>query len=138
MDSILDTSHVDGVLEAMSETVDHADLRAELESSKEENSALKEENSVLKEKNLALKEELESYSPLEERYRSVLKTLSTKDEKMDEYELENRRLKLNEIGFKSAESYCKEYHVDKKRRSRWPDRIDKEWLLQQRFDDGHP
>lgn len=131
MDSILDTSHVDGVLEAMSETVDHADLRAELESSKEENSALKE-------KNLALKEELESFSPLEERYRSVLKTLSTKDEKMDEYELENRRLKLNEIGFKSAESYCKEYHVDKKRRSRWPDRIDKEWLLQQRFDDGHP
>ncbi|CAM9508667.1 unnamed protein product [Pylaiella littoralis] len=104
MEAILDMSEVGEVLETMSQAVDHADVQAKLASSEEENSVLKEEISVLK-KNLDLGEELDSCSSLEERYRSVLKTLSTKDEKLEEYEHENRRLKLNEAGYKSTESY---------------------------------
>lgn len=104
METILGTSKVGELLETMTQAVDHADVQKKLASSEEENSILKEEISVLKKKNLELGEELDSYSTLEERYRSVLKTLSTKDEKLEEYEHENRRLKLNEAGYKSTEA----------------------------------
>lgn len=104
METILGTSKVGEVLEAMSQAVDHADAQAKLASSEEENSVLKEEISVLKRKNLELGEELDGYASLEERYRSVLKTLSTKDEKLEEYEHENRRLRLNEAAGTSRQN----------------------------------
>ncbi len=137
METVLGTSKVGEVPETMSKTEDHAALEARLASSEEENSVLKEEISVLKKRNLDLGEELDSYSTLEERFRSVLKTLASKDQELEGYERENRRLKLNEAGYKSTESYCKQYHVDKKqRRSRGgPERMDKDWLLKQRFDE---
>ncbi|CAB1099479.1 unnamed protein product [Ectocarpus sp. CCAP 1310/34] len=116
METILGTSKVGELIETMSQAVDHADVQAKLASSEEENSLLKEEISVLKRKNLELGEELDSYSSLEERYRSVLKTLSTKDEKLEQYEHENRRLKQNEAGntnlVKGALEYLRQGFAD--------------------------